>query len=150
MPSFGPLLMGQLHSPNVNHYVLHFQPKGRWEPHSEVGSLSLTEHLVGFELGTFRFFLQYLNPLRPLFWPFFGFLRLDLSPWGYRNRCLLVALCQLIVRRPNLEVATKSLLSSVGKNTGIGLVLCCTWKCVPTSMSGGVDISEVPGCRLLW
>ena len=38
---------------------------------------------------------------------FFSFLRPDLSPWGYSNRCFLVALCCLIVRRPNLEVVTK-------------------------------------------
>ena len=25
----------------------------------------------------------------------------------------------------------------------------CTWKCVPAAISGGVDISEVPGCHLL-
>ena len=35
------------------------------------------------------------------------------------------------------------------KNTVIVLVPCCTWKCVPTAISGGVDISEVPGCHLL-
>ena len=34
---------------------------------------------------------------------------------------------------------------SAAKNTGIK----CAWKCVPTAFSGGVDISEVPGCRLL-
>ena len=33
--------------------------------------------------------------------------------WGYRNRCFLVALCHLIVRRLNLEVATKRLLHRV-------------------------------------
>ena len=38
---------------------------------------------------------------------FFGFLRPDLSPLGYGNRCFLVGLCHLIVRRLNLEVATK-------------------------------------------
>ena len=38
---------------------------------------------------------------------------------------------------------------SAGKNTGIVLVPCCTWKCVPTAISGGVDISKVPGCQLL-
>ena len=38
---------------------------------------------------------------------------------------------------------------SAGKNTGIVLVSCCAWKCVPTAISGGVDISEVPGCHLL-
>ena len=30
-----------------------FRPEGYQEPHNEVGSLSPTEHLVGFELGTF-------------------------------------------------------------------------------------------------
>ena len=43
-------------------------------------------------------------------YPFCGFLRTDLSPRGYQNRCFLVALCHLIVRRPNLQVATKMLL----------------------------------------
>ena len=38
---------------------------------------------------------------------------------------------------------------SADKNTGVVLVPCCTWKCVPTAISGGVDISEVPGCHLL-
>ena len=38
---------------------------------------------------------------------------------------------------------------SVGKNSGVVLVKCSAWKCVPTANSGGVDISEVPGCHLL-
>ena len=38
---------------------------------------------------------------------------------------------------------------SAGKNTVIVLVLSHAWKCVPTAISGGVDISEVPGCHLL-
>ena len=38
---------------------------------------------------------------------------------------------------------------SAGKNTRIVLVPCHTWKCVPTAISSGVDISEVPGCHLL-
>ena len=37
---------------------------------------------------------------------------------------------------------------SAGKNAGIVLVACCTLKCVLTAISGGVDISEVPGCHL--
>ena len=45
---------------------------------------------------------------------FFGFLRPDLSPWGCRYRCFLVALHYLIVRRPNLAVATKRLLHQWG------------------------------------
>ena len=38
---------------------------------------------------------------------------------------------------------------SAGKNIGIVLVSCCSRKCIPTAISGGVDISEVPGCHLL-
>ena len=39
---------------------------------------------------------------------------------------------------------------SAGKKTGVVSVPCsCTWKCTPTAISGGVDISEVPGCHLL-
>ena len=39
---------------------------------------------------------------------------------------------------------------SVGENTGVVLVPCfCAWKCIPTAISSGVDISEVPGCHLL-
>ena len=34
---------------------------------------------------------------------------------------------------------------STGKNTGVVLVSCHAWRCVPTAISGGVDISEVPG-----
>ena len=45
---------------------------------------------------------------------------------------LLLALCHLIVRRPNL-----------------GLAPCRALKCVSTAISGGVDIPEVPRCHLL-
>ena len=38
---------------------------------------------------------------------------------------------------------------SAGKNIGIVLVPCRAWKCVPTAISGGVDISEIRGCHLL-
>ena len=38
-------------------------PKGHWEPHNKVGSLSPPEHLTGFEPGSFQFWLQCLNPL---------------------------------------------------------------------------------------
>ena len=48
----------------------------------------------------------------------FGFLRPDLSPWGYRNRCVLVALCCLIVRRPNVEVVTLRVLHQQVKILG--------------------------------
>ena len=38
---------------------------------------------------------------------------------------------------------------SAGKNAGVVLVPCRIWKCVPTAISGGANISEVPGCYLL-
>ena len=55
----------------------------------------------------------------------------------------------MIVKRPNLEVATKRLLSpSAGKNAGIVLVSCRAWKCVSTVISGGMHIprSQVVIC----
>ena len=39
---------------------------------------------------------------------------------------------------------------SAGENTGVVLVPCCTWKCVPAGIYVSVDIFKVPGCRLLW
>ena len=38
---------------------------------------------------------------------------------------------------------------SASENTRVVLVPCRAWKCVPTAISGGVDISEVPECHLL-
>ena len=47
-----------------------------------------------------------------------------------------------------MEVATKS-FSSTGKNTEIVLVPCPIWKCIFTAISGGINISEIPGCHFL-
>ena len=38
---------------------------------------------------------------------------------------------------------------SADENICIVLVSCYSWKCIPTAISGGVDISEVRGCHLL-
>ena len=38
---------------------------------------------------------------------------------------------------------------SAGKNTGIVLVTFRAWKCDPTAISSGADISEVPACHFL-
>ena len=51
-------------------------------------------------------------------YPFLGFLSRDLSPSGYRNRCFLVALCCLIVRRQNWKVAIKRILHQQVKIPG--------------------------------
>ena len=61
--NFGPLSRWQPHSPDANHSILQNQPEGHQKPCNEVRSLSLAKHLVGFEPGTFWFWLQRLNPL---------------------------------------------------------------------------------------
>ena len=63
-PTLGQYWGGSLTNPMlIPTFFLHIWPKGQWEPRSKVGSLSLPECLVGFELGTFWFWLQHLNPL---------------------------------------------------------------------------------------
>ena len=49
-------------------------------------------------------------------------------------------------KETKLQSSDQEASPSAGKNTGIVLVLCHAWKCVPTAISGGVDISKVPGC----
>ena len=61
-----------------------------------------------------------------------------------RNRCFLVELYSLILKRPRLEVATKGFSSA-----SIVLAPYPTWKCVSKAISGAMYISEVPGCHLL-
>ena len=38
---------------------------------------------------------------------------------------------------------------SAAQNPVVVLLLCHAWKCVPTFISSGVDIPEVPGCHAL-
>ena len=52
-------------------------------------------------------------------------------------------------KETKLENSDQEASPSAGKNTGIVLVPYCAWKCVPTAISGGMDISEVPGLHLL-
>ena len=52
-------------------------------------------------------------------------------------------------KETDLEVVTKRLFPSAGENTGVVLVPCHTWKCAPTALSSGADISEVTECHLL-
>ena len=52
-------------------------------------------------------------------------------------------------KETKLEGSDQEASPSAGKNTGIVLGLYHVWKCVSTVISGGVDISEVPGCPLL-
>ena len=52
-------------------------------------------------------------------------------------------------KETELESSDQEASPSTGKNTQIVLVPCRAWKCVPTTISNGVDISMVPGCHLL-
>ena len=53
-------------------------------------------------------------------------------------------------RETELESSNQQASLSAGKNTGIVSVPCRAWKCLPTPVSGDVDISKVSGCHLLW
>ena len=48
-----------------------------------------------------------------------------------------------------VEVQSQEFFPSAGENTEIVLLPFPTWKYVSTAISGGIDISEVPGCHLL-
>ena len=62
--NFGPLLREQPDSLDINHFVFTFLTRrGHRESHSKAGSLSPAQCLVGFEPGSFRFWLQRVNPL---------------------------------------------------------------------------------------
>ena len=47
-------------------------------------------------------------------------------------------------KETELESSNQEASPSAGSFSVIG-----TWKCIPTAVSGGVDISEIPGCHLL-
>ena len=48
-----------------------------------------------------------------------------------------------------LESSNQEASASAGKNIRIVLVPYLLWKCLPTAISSGLDISEVPVCHLL-
>ena len=64
--------------------------------------------------------------------------------WRYHDKNTLWGIC-FITSTMKLESSDQKTSQSAGKNTGIVLKPCCIWKCVPTAISGGEDISEVPG-----
>ena len=52
-------------------------------------------------------------------------------------------------KETKFESSGQDAFQLASKNTRIVLVPCCAWKCVSTAISGGVDISKVPGRYLL-
>ena len=62
-PSFGHSQGDSFTNPMLITAFVQVWPKGHREPRNEVGSLSSTDRLLGFEPGTFRFWLEHLNPL---------------------------------------------------------------------------------------
>ena len=87
-PTLGHSQGDSLTNPMLITAFVHIQPTGQREPRNEVGSLSPAKCLAGFELGTFRFLLQCLNPLghsprtidKPRKWR-------DYTRWWRLNKC---------------------------------------------------------------
>ena len=52
-------------------------------------------------------------------------------------------------KESKLGSSNQQAFPSAGQNSGVLLAPCCGWKCVPTTNSIAVDISEAPGCHLL-
>ena len=52
-------------------------------------------------------------------------------------------------KETELGISNQEASPLAGKKTRVVLVLCYAWKCIPTAVSSGLNISEVPGCRLL-
>ena len=53
------------------------------------------------------------------------------------------------IKETELWSSDQEAFPSADKNTGVVLVPCCAWKCVPTGKSDDVDILKVLGCHLL-
>ena len=53
--------------------------------------------------------------------------------------------CAADSKETELRSSDKEASLSACKNTRLVLVPCCTWKCVSTAISGGVDISKAQG-----
>ena len=52
------------------------------------------------------------------------------------------------IKETELGSSKQEAVALAYKNSRIVLVSCCAWKCVPSAISGGVHISEVPRCCL--
>ena len=70
------------------------------------------------------------------------------SNWGYRNKYFSGFTVPPVSKETKLGSNAQEASPSVGKNTGVVLVPCHAGKCVPTAISGDVDISNVLGCHL--
>ena len=81
-------------------------------------------------------------------YPFLAFLGLTCHLEDTGIGVFPVALCCLRVRRL-FGSCDQEASPSAGKKTRVVLLACLAWKCVPTIISGGVDISKVRGCHLL-
>ena len=57
--------------------------------------------------------------------------------------------CSVLPDSKQTKLGSSDQEASADKSTRTVLVPCPAWKCVPTAISSGVDISKVPGCYLL-
>ena len=81
---------------------------------------------------------------------FFWFLIRGLSPPGYKNTCFSGSNVLPNGKETEVDCSNHKASQWAGKkNTGLILVSCRAWKCVPQAISGGADLFEVPECHLL-
>ena len=81
-------------------------------------------------------------------YPFFVFTDLTCQ---LENTRIMFSGCTVLPDSKETELGSsdQEASPSAGKNTGVVLVPCHAWKCVPAAISGGVDVSEAHGCHLL-
>ena len=62
----------------------------------------------------------------------------------------MFSVCTVLPDSKEIKIGSsnKEASLSADKDIGIVLVSCCLWKCIPTSISGRVNISKVLGCHL--
>ena len=57
--------------------------------------------------------------------------------------------CTVLPNSKETELGSSDQEASPSAHKNTRVILVCTLKCVPTAISGGVDISEFLGCHLL-
>ena len=128
LPTLGHYRGGSLTHPMLIS-LLHFRPEDHQEPHNDVGSLSPTDCLLGFEPGTFRLLLQRLNPLghiaNLLLWELWECLTIPIK--------ILLSICSNLLCLSACKKSTSSLNSSLRYCKEIAnLSFWVTWACPAT------------------
>ena len=57
--------------------------------------------------------------------------------------------CIVLLDSKETKLGTRNQRASPSAGKNSGTKPCCSWKPGPTAISGGVGVSEIPGCHLL-